>query len=53
MIKKRNRLSIKCKGFARVLGVVDPSKITKRIKWFKKDVQEKCGKLTGGIWSLS
>ena len=38
MIKKRDRLPIKLKGFARALGVVEPSKITKRIKWLKKDI---------------
>lgn len=48
MIKKRDRLSIKCKGFARALGVVDPSKITKRIKWLKKDIQREMGQ---AYWS--
>ena len=32
-------MSIKRKGFARALGVADLSKITKRIKWLKKDIQ--------------
>lgn len=46
MIKKRDRL--KRKGFARALGVVDPSKITKRIKWLKKDIQREMGQ---AYWS--
>ena len=32
-------MSIKHKGFARALGVVDLSKITKSVKWPKKDIQ--------------
>ena len=48
MIKKRDRLSIKRKGFARALEVVDPSKITKRIKWLKKDIQREMGQ---AYWS--
>ena len=52
MIKKRDRLSIKRNGFARALGVVDPSKIIRedhqRIKWLKKDIQREMGQ---AYWS--
>ena len=56
MIKKRDRLSIKRKGFARALGVVDPSKIRedqRGLSGLRKIFKEKWGKLTGAMWSLS
>ena len=39
MIKKRDRLSIKRKGYVWSSRADELSKITKRIKWVKKDIQ--------------
>ena len=40
MIKKRGWLSIRCRGLVWALGgVVNQSKITKRIRWLKRDIQ--------------